>query len=80
MDRASDFYSEGCRFDSCRAYQFVLYDSPFVPFPLRDEERNVVREQTSGEGCSNGRPLTLTESGRFRFLKGNVIQTKRMSS
>ena len=42
-------------------------NATFVPFPPGREERNVVREQTSGEGCSNGRPMTLTESGRFRF-------------
>ncbi len=38
-----------------------------MPFPPRQSERRVGGEQTSGEGCSNGRPVTLTESGRFRF-------------
>ena len=39
----------------------------FVPLPSRRSERRVLIEQTSGEGCSNGRPVTLIESGRFRF-------------
>jgi hypothetical protein len=41
-----------------------------VPFPVWLPERRVVLEQTSGEGCSDERPMTLTESGRFRFVSG----------
>jgi len=52
------------------AMALVSYSHPpFVPFPPRRSERRVGGEQTSGEGCSNGRPMTLTESGRFRFLR-----------
>ena len=39
-----------------------------MPFPVWLSERRVVLEQTSGEGCSDERPMTLTESGRFRFV------------
>src|SRR3954454_9497163 len=32
LDRASDFYSEGCRFDSCRDRQFRSH--PFIVSPI----------------------------------------------
>ena len=34
LDRASDFYSEGCRFDSCRDRQFQSH--PFIVSPIYD--------------------------------------------
>ena len=40
-----------------------------MPLPPRRSERRVLIEQTSGEGCSNGRPETLTESGALSFLR-----------
>jgi len=39
-----------------------------VPFPVSRFKRSVVGEQTSGEGCSNGRLATLTESKALSFF------------
>ena len=43
--------------------------SPVRAIPFALVTSYIGGEQTSGEGCSNGRPMTLTESGRFRFLR-----------
>ena len=41
--------------------------SPAEPFPPDGSEHRLGYEQASGRSVQNGRPMTLTESGRFRF-------------
>jgi hypothetical protein len=47
--------------------------SPFEPFTGAGQASRVGGEQTSGEGCSNGRPTTQW-SGTLSFLKCPVLE------
>ena len=87
LDRASDFYSEGCRFESCRDRQyFYRWNKRFSKFLLRSIDLFVLRaaftKYQQFQGFSKGYKLlraTPTQHGKSVFVLLNVAHVEQDS-